>query len=223
MEDKMQDDKWAAIAERFKALYVPAVCDVLDDLGLRFQFMHHSLTPLESSSVIAGPAFTIVGAKSAEPDPRKRLGPKVVDAFTAGVVAVYATNNDEQTGVWGELWAAGAVARGCVGAVVDGGIRDSRFIRDAGFPIFRRFHSPADAVGRFTVVDHNCSVAIAGVMVHPGDYIFGDEDGIAVIPQALTMEVLEQAEAVRDRETLIRADIAEGGSLSDLYYKHGKF
>lgn len=211
------------IADRYRRLYAPAVCDVLDGFGLRHQAMHHSIRPLDGKMKIAGPAFTIVGVKNATLDTTKRMGPRVIDQMKPGVVAVYDTADDEVTGVWGELWSAGAVARGCVGAVVDGGIRDTGFIRKSGFPIFHRFTSPYDAVGRFNVEEFDCSVNIGGVRVRPGDYIFGDEDGIVVVPAELTMEVLESAEAVAAKEDRIRDAISPEKSLGELYTEFGKF
>lgn len=213
----------AEIAARFMALYTPAVCDVLDDYELRHQFVDRGLRPLQHTMKIAGPAFTIKGHPDATRDITKRMGPRVIDQFTPGVVAMYDTSGEQTTGVWGELWSAGAVRRGCVGAVVDGGIRDTGFIRDARFPIFHRFTSPADAVGRFNIVDYNCQVTIGGVLVEPGDYVFGDEDGIVVIPRSLTLEVLERSERVRTRENKIRVALGEGKGLADLYLEHGKF
>jgi regulator of RNase E activity RraA len=221
MTDSSPD--WPAIAERFKRLYVPAVCDVLDRNGLRHQFVRPDVRPLDRRLKVAGPAFTILGGPNAEMDRSKRIGPRVIDSFRPGVVAMYDTLGESVTGVWGELWSAGAARRGCVGAVVDGGIRDTEFIRAAGFPIFYRFTSPADAVGRFSVIDFECPVAIAGVRVTPGDYVFGDEDGVVVIPAALTLDVLAEAETVRSTEDAIRSEISEGHSLADLYERHGKF
>jgi 4-hydroxy-4-methyl-2-oxoglutarate aldolase len=197
----------AATAERFKRLYTPAINDVLDEYGLRHQYLRQSIRPLDHTQMVAGPAFTIAGVKDASVDVTKRMGPKVIDT----------------TGVWGELWSAGATTRGCAGAVVDGGIRDTGFIRKARFPIFYRFTSPADAVGRFTVADFECPVMAGGVRVHPGDYVFGDEDGVVVIPKNLTFEVLAKAEEVGRREDRIRAAITPDKSLAQLYVEHGKF
>jgi 4-hydroxy-4-methyl-2-oxoglutarate aldolase len=211
------------IAERFRALYVPAVCDVLDDYDLRHQYVQHGIRPLDHTMKIAGPAFTIQGRPDSTRDITKRMGPKVIDQLSPGVIAVYDTSGDDTTGVWGELWSAGAARRGCVGAVVDGGIRDTGFIRSTGFPIFHKFISPGDAVGRFNIVDFNCPVTIGGVRVEPGDYVFGDEDGVVIIPGALTLEVLEKAERIRTRENKIRVALDEGKALADLYIEHGKF
>jgi 4-hydroxy-4-methyl-2-oxoglutarate aldolase len=199
------------------------VCDVLDDYELRFQFMRHDIRPLDIQLKVAGPAFTIVGQSNSTRDQSKRMGPRIIGQFQPGVVAVYDTMGDQKTGVWGELWSSGAAHRGCVGAVVDGGIRDTAYIRRARFPIFHKFTCPGDAVGRFNIVDYNCPVSVGGVRVSPGDYIFGDEDGIVVIPAALTMEVLEKSEALCAKESLIREEISTGKSVADLYKEYGKF
>ena len=214
---------WPAIAERFKALYTPAVCDVLDSYDLRHQYLHHSIIPLDPTSKVAGPAFTIVGMPNATTDISKRMGPRIIDSFLPHVVAVYETNGEQHTGVWGELWSAGAQQRGCVGAIVDGGIRDTAHIRRINFPIFHKFKAPGDAVGRFNIVDYQCPVSVGGVRVQPGDYVFGDEDGVVIIPSALIMEVLEKAEKIKKTEDDIRVAIDDGGKLADLYKKHGRF
>lgn len=219
----MTELDWPAIAARFKALYTPAVSDVLDGYGLRHQAAHHSMKPLDRTQMVAGPAFTIVGMANAELDITKRMGPRVIDSFVPHVVACYDTMGDEVTGVWGELWSQGAAKRGCVGAVVDGGIRDTAFIRRAGFPMFHKFTCPGDAVGRFNIVDFNCGVNIGGVRVNSGDYVFGDEDGVVFIPSEIILEVLEKAEAIGRKETEIRAAIDGKRSLADLYTEFGRF
>lgn len=220
---QLPDLDWPSIAARFKRLYTPAVCDVLDEYELRHQYVHHTIRPLDRTLMLAGPAFTIVGMANATRDRTKRMGPRVIDSFVPHVVACYDTMGEEQTGVWGELWSAGAAKRGCVGAVVDGGIRDTAYIRRAKFPMFHKFTMPGDAVGRFNIVDFDCPVSIGGVRVAPGDYVFGDEDGVVMIPKALTLEVLAKAEAVCAKENKIRDAIQENASLADLYVKFEKF
>ena len=192
----MTEINWPEIAERFKKLYVPAVCDVLDEYGLNYQFTDHGIHPLNREQKVAGPAYT---------------------------VAVYDTMGDQKTGVWGELWSAGARRAGCVGAVVDGGIRDTAYIRAAGFPMFYRFTAPGDALGRFSIVDYECPVSIGGVRVNPGDYVFGDEDGVVIVPKELTLEVLVKAEKVCELENEIRAGLTKDKTLGQLYKEYGRF
>jgi 4-hydroxy-4-methyl-2-oxoglutarate aldolase len=220
---QLDDHDWPALAARFRRLYSPAVCDVLDGFELRHQFVHHAIQPLDHRMVLAGPAFTIVGMSNSTREKARRMGPRVIDSFVPHVVACYDTMGNQDTGVWGELWSAGAAKRGCVGAVVDGGIRDTAYIRRAGFPIFARHRVPADAIGRFNIIDFNCPVSIGGVRVNPGDYVFGDEDGIVIVPRGLTIEVLERAEAICAKENDIRGAVEEGGSLAELYERFERF
>lgn len=219
----MGEQDLAAIAERFKRLYVPAVTDILDEYQLHYQFAHHGIRPLDHRMKIAGPAFTILGRSSSTLDKTQRLGPRVIDDITPHVVAVYDTMGDQQTGVWGELWSIGAIQRGCAGAVVDGGIRDTAYIRQTGFPMFYRFTCPGDALGRFNIVDYRCPVTLGGVRVMNGDYIFGDEDGVVVIPASLTLEVLEKAEILCEKETRIREELGHDKPLAELYQTYKRF
>lgn len=216
------DADWQAYADRFRRLYVPAVCDVLDEHGLRFQSVSPEICALDDGSVVAGPAFTILGTGNAERDPSRRAGPTVIDNFSPGVVACYDTQQDATTGVWGELWTLGAQHRGCVGAVIDGGIRDTARIRSYSFPIFSKFRRPTDAVGRFSVADHACPINLGGVRVQPGDYIFGDSDGVVVIPSDHTLDVLVEAERLVSREDQIRQRIRSGERVSAVYRDFGK-
>ncbi len=218
----MSDLDWQSIAERFKDLYVAAVCDVLDRRGYRFQYLHHSIHPIKDEHQLAGPAFTVVGTQNSTMDIEERRGPTIVDSFPAHSVAVYETNGTETTGVWGELWTAGAIKRGCVGAVVDGAIRDSKKIKELDFPIFYKYRVPADSVGRFNAIDWQVPVNIGGVRVEPGDYVFGDQDGIVIIPKALTMDVLAEAEALKLTEDEIRKRINNDESLAQLYKQYGR-
>lgn len=213
---------WSNIAERFKALYVPAVCDALDDLELRYQYTHHSIQPLAPGMKVAGPAYTIRGRSNSSRDTSSRLGSRVIENFAPGAVAVYDTMGNQETGVWGELWTEGAIRKRCAGAIVDGGIRDTGFIRKLDFPIFRKFHSPGDALGRFNIVDHDIPVHIGGVVVSPGDYVFGDDDGVVFIPRKIIIDVLEAAEAIAARESLIRSKVHQDEVLADLADKYGK-
>ncbi|MCO5082295.1 MAG: RraA family protein [Rhizobiaceae bacterium] len=203
------------IAERFKRLYVPAVADILDKKGLWNQLLPHEIRPLDDDMKIAGPAFTAKGHATAELD--LGIGPRILEEFLPDCVAVWDTSGDMTVGHWGELMSNSAMAKGCVGAVVDGGIRDTGYIRKLGFPVFSRFRCAADAMGRWKITDMNVSVRIGNVVIHPGDYLFGDIDGVVVIPKALTLEVLEKAEAVVAAEDEIRVAVAKGEPLADMY------
>jgi len=163
------------------------------------------------------------GMGSRELDKTKRLAVKALDVLYDQCVPVMTTNGDTRTGHWGELMTNAAILHGCNGAVIDGGLRDTEAIEALRFPIFYRFTSPGDALGRFNIVDYECTVECAGVVVHPGDFIFGDRDGIVVVPKHLTTEVLVAAEGILNVENEIRERIKAGESVAMLYTQYDQF
>jgi len=113
--------------------------------------------------------------------------------------------------------------RGCQGAVIDGGIRDTWSLAKLDFPIFYEFRSPADALGRFNIVEFQTEIVISGVKVRPGDYILGDSDGVVVIPKHLVIEILEEAESVARTEDEIRQRVNDGEPIAKLYVEYDQF
>lgn len=205
------------ICQRYRRLYVPLICDVLDEKGLWHQCMGPEIMPLTLDMQVAGPAFTMVGYDERSTAKEIRLGAASVDYMEAYSVAVMQTNGNRNTGHWGELLTNGAIKRGVTGAVIDGGIRDTTRIRDLNFPIFYKFRCAGDARGRWNVVEYQTPTTCGGVRVAPGDFIFGDADGVIVIPKELTVEVLLEAERKNKDEDEVRRLILEGASLGDLY------
>ena len=213
----------AEICERYKQLYTPAVADMLDHQGLWHQIMDNDLKGLTMDMVVAGPAFTVFGMSERSEDKSIRKGPLVVDRLAQYQVAVFETSGDTQTGHWGELLSNAARARGAHGAVVDGGVRDTRYILQMGFPVFCKFRCPGDATGRWNVVDMEIPITVGGVRVHPGDFIFGDADGVVVVPKELTIKVLLEAEQVLSLENEIRQKVRNGESVEQLYKSYERF
>ena len=122
---------------------------------------------------------------------------------------------------WGELLSTAAVARGGRGAVLDGLVRDSTRIKAMGLPVFCTGRQPYDSCGRGIVVDFDIPVAIDGVSVLPGDLVFGDADGVVVIPRAVEAEVLERAWAKVAGENVDARCARAGTSLGEVYRTHG--
>lgn len=211
------------IVKRYHTLYSGVINDCLDKIGLWTQFMENTIRPLKDDMVVAGPAFTVFGSAERSTDKSIRLGPKVVDELSPHQVVVMQTNGDLHTGHWGELLTHGAISRGANGAVIDGGLRDSKFIYDLGFPIFYKFTCPGDARGRWNVTQMQEPLIIGNVLVKPGDFIFGDMDGVVVIPKELTVEILFSAESAVKEENEIRKQILSGKKLSDLYLEYEQF
>lgn len=213
----MDHDEVISLCERYERLYVPAVADALDRLGLWDQLLSPDIVPLQLHQRVAGPAYTAKGHATVEVD--TGLGSRALEGLTPGCVALWDTSGDTVTGHWGELMSNSAISRGCRGAVIDGGIRDTGQILASGFPVWSRFRSAADARGRWTITDAQVQVAISGVIITPGDFIFADADGAVVVPAELVEEVLELSEKIVGQEEEIREAVTAGQPLSELYEK----
>lgn len=215
----------AALAERFARLYTGAITDVLDRRGCLHQTLPPEIAPLQPGMRLAGPVYPIEG----RPHPgidydvsiRKIL--EMLGLVPPGHVAVYQTN-DRACAQLGELSVASLKARGCAGAVLDGGCRDTDFILLEGFPVFARRTTPQDSVPRWELLAHgDVTVMIGGVRVAPGDWIVADRDGVVVIPGEVLVEVVEEAEAKTAVEDEIRAAVREGTLPLDAYERYGTF
>lgn len=212
-------------SRRLGSLYTGAVADVLDEIGLHDQCLPADIRPLEPTMKVAGPVYTVRGrARHYDDgtDPRyKQMD--MLDAIIPGSVVVIDPGEEAKAAHWGELMSNTARAKGAVGAVIAGGLRDTPQILQIGFPVFRRFHSPLTAVYRFDITDFDVPLRIGGVGIAPGDFILGDVDGILVLPAAVVDEVLEQAESIREREDIVRDALQDGGSIRELFEKYRVF
>lgn len=213
----------AQLCERYRCLYVPAIADVLDDMGLWHQCMDNEIKGLALPMKIAGVAFTAIGRPERSRDKTLRLGAAMIDRMSPHEVAVMSCAGDRTVGHWGELLTNGALARGAIGAVIDGGVRDTDAILELGFPVFCRYRSPRDAQGRWNVVDMQQPTIVGGVPVAPGDVIVGDADGVVVVPRELREEVLVQAEDVAHTEGEIRQRVRAGERVGELYQAYDRF
>jgi 4-hydroxy-4-methyl-2-oxoglutarate aldolase len=215
-------DNVAEIARRFLRLYTGAISDILDKSGCRNQVLPHFITPFTTANRVAGLAFTGQGypcADVAHDDTQTRL--KMLDSISPGTVSVWSTGGSMDCAHWGEIMSTAVKQRGCTGAVVDGGLRDVDFVNALNYPVFARFKCSASSLGRWDIVDYQISIRIGNTVVHPGDFIFGDTDGVVVIPQEGTMDVLVAAEDIFERERGMRAELQRGVSVADAYAKYG--
>jgi 4-hydroxy-4-methyl-2-oxoglutarate aldolase len=215
------------IRRRFLAVDTSNVADVLDELGLPDQGLAPSFRPFPADAGrLAGWAFTIAGEMAPYAlgggDPAKMAA---CARLTPGEVSVW-SGNGEGVCFFGELISIGMRERGCVGALVDGGIRDIRWIGELDFPVFARYRTPVQSIGRWRVTGTGETVPMPGatkaeVAVSPGDFVLGDEDGVIVIPAAVVERVLERAEELGAREVEIRGELARGLSLSEALARFG--
>jgi regulator of RNase E activity RraA len=212
------------LSRRYRALYTGAVSDVLDGLGLRRQALPHYIMPLALDMVVAGPAFTGQGYPVEDitnDDSDRRI--QMLESIKPGTISVWSSAGHFASAHWGEIMSNAARERGCTGAVVDGGLRDTRFVLQMGFPVFCRFRCPASSIGRWEIREWMIPIRIGDTVVNPDDFVLGDCDGVVVIPKALAVEVLLKTEEIVRRENAMRADLERGIPVSEVYKKHGKF
>jgi regulator of RNase E activity RraA len=203
-------------------LYSAVISDVLDELGYRDQAMGPEIRPLAPSFVVVGRAKTIlwVDVYEAGPDPYA-TEIAAVDSIKPGEVAVNCTNQSTRNAPWGELMSTATKARGGLGAIVDGLIRDSLRIIEMGFPVFCTGLRPIDSKGRGIVVDCDVTVRVGGVKIHPGDIVFGDNDGVVVVPSECETAAFEKALDKVTRENLSLKELRSGKLLRDVYDRYG--
>jgi len=203
-------------------LYAAVLSDVLDGLGFRSQAMAARLRPVYPGAVVVGRAHTALTVDIFElrPDPY-RLEIEAVDTLKPGDVLVAATGPSERTCFWGELLSTASRLRGARGAVVDGYVRDVRQIQAMGWPVFSTGMSPLDSAGRSAVVEYGTPVQCGGVLVREGDIVFGDVDGLVVVPREAETEAVRRALEKVDGEDRTRAALESGMTLTQVYEKYG--
>jgi len=218
----------ADIRRRYLKLYTPVISDTLDHMGLGFHCLNKGIYPLTHTMKVAGPAHTYLAiATSSREDRVAKIAFKHIESMIPGCVAIRATQGDVCSGQFGEITATAMAAAGCVGVVIDGSTRDSCLLIDRGFPVFCRYRHPLESKGRLMTVDYQIPVYVQGaegkLLINPGDYIFGDNDGVVVVPKDLTVTVLEKAEAAAGQEEKTRDAVAAGESPLEVFRKFGRF
>ncbi len=208
-----------------KELYVAAVSDILDTLGIRNQVMHSRLRPLlpdRYNCGFAGRARTVRWIEIdhiVERDPYG-LEIEVMDSLKPGDVVVHSTDYAGTNAPFGELMSTVAKKNGAVGCICDSQVRDCLKIIELGFPIYYRGIQALDSMGRGRVVSYDEPVRCGDVLVKSGELIFADFDGIVVIPSEVESQVVRLAKERVGKESLTRAELMAGATLRDVFNKY---
>ena len=208
-----------------RTLYSAVLSDVMDGLGLMDQAMRPFVRPLDEALVLFGRARTGLympryGVAPGE-DPYE-VEIALIDDLKPGDVAVLACDGPTtRIAPWGELLSTAATARRAAGCVTDGLVRDIRRIREMRFPLFHGGIGPLDTKGRAKMMERDGAVVCGGVKVTSGDYIFGDADGVVVVPASAAGEVFKRAFAKVSAEDDTRAQLEAGKTLREVFDKFG--
>ena len=206
-----------------RELNVAVLCDILDGLNMRRQAMDGRIYPLEEHYKLVGVARTMLAYDVYQPPAAAyETEIRAVDALREGDLMVCSAPS-QSNGFWGELMTTAAIARGARGVIVDGAVRDIAQMKALGdrFRVFTAGRNPLDSKGRCLVADYDCPIVCGGVEVCPGDLIFGDVDGVVVIPKGLAQEVIRLAREKARGEDLVRRELRQGALLADAYAKYG--
>lgn len=219
----MQDHEQSAYFDRLQTeLYSAVISDILDSLGYREQTMDPSIRPLDPRMVVVGRAKTVL-ATDVHRIPVKPYEKQIqaLDSMKPGEVFVAAVNGSKRSAFFGELMSTAVRAVGGRGAVVDGLARDAKKILQMDFPVFVTGFRPTDSMGRNEVVEYDVRILCGGVTVNPGDLIFGDMDGVVVVPREVEEEVVEKALKKVSGENVVRQRLEQGMKISEAFEKYG--
>ncbi|TFL14786.1 RraA family protein [Pusillimonas caeni] len=214
------------IRTRFQRVDTSNVADVLDTLGYMDQGLSPDFLPYpHTAGRLAGWAYTIRGQMTPYELGGDAEKMKACQGLSDGDISVW-SGDGHGICYFGELIAIGMKERGCLGALVDGGVRDVRWIGAQNFPVYARYRTPVQSIGRWKVTGCQVPVYMRGattplVQVNPGDFILADEDGAIVIPQAVVEQVLAEAEALTQKEETIRAELQKGLTLAEALAEYG--
>ncbi len=213
-----------ALSQIRTQLFVSVLSDCLDSVGLMDQALPSRIRPLDEASVMVGRARTAQFMEVEHHEPGTNpyeLEIALIDSLAKDDIPVFACSNPARIAPWGELLSTAASARGAAGSLMDGCVRDIKAIRQMGFPVFHGGIAPLDSRGRARVMAIDVPIECGGVAVDTGDLIFGDADGVVVIPRRAEEEVLRLAfEKISGERNTLR-DLQRGDSLGAVFERYG--
>jgi regulator of RNase E activity RraA len=195
---------------------------VLDALGHRQSALPRAIRPLKPEWRLFGCAATLQAVPVREIPARPyAIELECVDALQPGDVLVASTNGDVSSALWGELLSTASRARGAVGAVMDGLARDAAKIMAMDFPVFATGFSPLDSKGRLDGISHGQPIRIGDCLIHAGDWVVADVDGVVIVPASLADEAFAKALEKVSGENRVRAELAKGRSAREVFDHYG--
>jgi regulator of RNase E activity RraA len=214
---------WPNDEELFKLirekLFTAAVGDVLDTMGLRHQFLPPAIQPLEYEMVVVGRAMPVLEADCFD-DAGFGLMLQALDDLKANEVYI-ASGGTPRYALWGELMSVRAMRLGAAGAVLNGYSRDTKGILELGFPTFSYGRYAQDQACRGKVVDFRVPIEMDAVRIVPGDIVFGDLDGVLIVPKEAEKETITRALEKAGKESVVKTAIRSGMSTVEAFEKFG--
>jgi regulator of RNase E activity RraA len=214
----------APLPANWNQLFTAVLSDALDAVGVTTQAMAPGIRPLDEELKLCGRARTGIYMETsyvAEGSNPYELEIALVDDLRPGDVAVLACGGSSRIAPWGSLLSTATHARGAAGCITDGFVRDILEIRALKLPVFHGGIAPLDSKGRGQIQAIDVPVMCGGVRVAPGDLVFGDADGVVVIPQEVEDRVLKAAFDKINGEHHSMRELRDGAYLRDVYARYG--
>lgn len=212
------------VRDRLLQCYSGVVHDVMRARGLRNFTLPPGITPLIEGQTLCGPAFTVEGRPDDVADDHETLLEWTGLLSKAPAGHIWVTQPHDMTiAHMGELSAETLHAKGVLGCVIDGGIRDTEFLKKLKFQSWRRFHTPRDIVGRWLPSRTGGEIVIGDVVISNGDYLLGDGDGMVRVPKDQAGSISEDALTAMNTENKVRTAIMAGEDPQAAYLQFGKF
>ncbi|NRB14304.1 MAG: RraA family protein [Rhizobiales bacterium] len=204
-------------------LYTAVIADTLDSFGYHNQIVKPGLKLLDSKLTLCGFARVGLYMPVYHDDDNIRVYENeiaLVDSLNAGDVPVLVCHGNLRISPWGELLSERSVQLGAAGCLTDGCIRDARQITGLKFPVISGGTNPADTKYRGKMMMSDVPGEIGGVLINSGDLVFGDIDGIVIVPKAVIAEVVEKAFEKVNAENVVRDEIRSGNTLVDIFARY---
>ena len=216
----MQNNK---IQECKEKLYSAVIADTLDSMGFHKQVLQPGIFALDPEIKLCGLARVGLYMPIYHYDENVNVYEHeiaLIDSLKINEVAVFVCNGDKNIAPWGELLSTRASYLGAAGCLTDGCVRDSNLIREMKFPVYSNGTNPVDTKYRGKMMMADVPGEIAGVDVKKGDFVFGDRDGVLIVPSKILDEVIEKALTKIASENIVREELRAGNTLTDVFAKH---
>lgn len=211
------------LLSRFEQLYTGAVNDVLREFCLLNQALPGRILPLREYRTVAGFAFTVKSAPNVKVRGEMEFRTQMLDAMQEDAFVMWDTSRDKHATLWGGVMTATAKGKKLKAACIDGGIRDTHQILEAGFSVFYEYRISNGSLGRCLITHYQIPIMIEDVLIKPGDVVLGDVDGVLVVPRNIAYQVLVRAEEIKENEKIIFDWVHEGQTVHEITEKGGYF
>jgi len=212
----------AALLDGYRHVEVASVSDAMEKITGERMYLSHHMHPIFPTK-FAGFAITVLLKKEENHDPDALSGMlAAIDQGSASSVYVMVVEDGADIAGMGGLMGTAMQARDFSGAVIDGGVRDTAYLRKIGFPVFALGSVPSTSVGHYRFASANTTVDCDGVKVSPGDIVAADSDGVVIVPRAKAAEVLATAQEMDFKEHSMYAYIEKLKSIEEAVKKFGR-